>query len=115
MMDWSSDVCSSDLHLGVDRVDRPGRGLRQCELAVALAVVVVDLEGHAVHVDLDVRRAGVAISERRSGLQGGLEHEGLERRARLTTRSAALAASHEVNLQGVEVPSADMEIGRAHV
>ncbi len=94
--------------LGVDGVDRAGGGFGKGQLAEARTAVVLDGERGAFDVHLDLGGPGEAVAEGGPSLEGGLQHERLERRAWLAAGAAAVHAAHEVHLEGLVVPPADM-------
>src|SRR3546814_20359949 len=72
--DWSSDVCSSDLHSGEIRRNPPGRRRRDVSAQAPCSFQPLSLLGHRSWLDVSIRR-NTAIGARRRTCQNARSEE----------------------------------------
>src|SRR3546814_6016910 len=100
MSDWSSDVCSSDLTLGVVGAGMMGRGIAYSAAAAGIKVILKD-------ITIDAAEKGKAYS------QGILDKEVARERRTAEERDAILGRI--VATEDMADLAACDQIGRAHV
>src|SRR3546814_10462214 len=127
--DWSSDVCSSDLDLGLDTV-LVGRYAQLggvclnvgCIPSKALmhAAAVIDEERHATDYGVDFGKPEIALDKLRSykekvvgQLTKGLAGMTKQRKVRVATGEAKFVSANELEI--TSEGGMAQQIGRAHV